>query len=211
MCGLGKGGIDHFGGRVVYLVHKKGTGVVRENPREVAVRILENLATRRIRRLGGNADFLDSAGIGTKRMHVNLLQKYRTVGDVFVNHRGRGHLGHIPLELNDLAAHNPLVARVAFGKCLNTLHALLEARAIDKIDGEIGIGHKGALCKMRMRIDDARHDELIAIVAHLGIGPDKSVKVLILAARNNPVTRDGNATLERGQSVTSEHSITFDD
>ena len=83
-------------------------------------------------------------------MHVDLLQKYRTVRDVFVNHRGRGHLRHIPLELNDLAAHNPLVARMAFGKCLNTLHTLLEACAIDEIDGEIGIGHKGALGKMRM-------------------------------------------------------------
>lgn len=64
---------------------------------------------------------------------------------------------------------------------------------------------------MSVRIDDARHDELIAIVAHLGIGPDKSVEVLIFAARNNSVTRDSNAALERCQPVTSEHSITFDD
>ena len=78
-------------------------------------------------------------------MHVNLLQKDRTVRNVLIDHCRRRHLGHVPLELDNLIAHDPLVVRVVFGKRLHAFHTLLKACAIDEIDGEIGIGHKGAL------------------------------------------------------------------
>ena len=144
-------------------------------------------------------------------MQVNLLQEDRAIGDVFIDHRSRGHLGDIPLELNDLAAQNPLIIGMGVRKRYNTLHRHLKTGAIDKVDGKIGVGHKRTLSKMRVRVNQARHNKLIAKVAHLSIGPDKSVEVLIFAARNNSVTRDSNAALERCQPVTSEHSIAFDD
>ena len=44
MRSLGKGSTSHLGGRIVYLIHEKGSRVVREDPSGVASFILKNLA-----------------------------------------------------------------------------------------------------------------------------------------------------------------------
>lgn len=101
--------VNNLGRWVVDLVHKEGAGVVGKHARQIAVGILKDLAACGIGRLRSYSHLVDGAGIGTKGMQVNLLQKYRAVGDVLIDHRGRGHLGDIPLELDNLAAQNPLV------------------------------------------------------------------------------------------------------
>ena len=207
---LGKRGVDHLGRWVIDLIHKEGSRVVGEHTGKVTVGVLQNLAARGVGGLGGNAHLVDSAGVGAKGVHINLLQKDRAVGDVLIDHRGRGHLGDIPLELDDLTANDPLVVRMRIGKRHDTFHRHLKTGAVDEVDGKIGVGHKRALGKMRVRVDQAGHDELVAKVAHLGIGTDKRCQVSIVTAGNDSFAPHGNAALKRLEPIAGKDGVALD-
>jgi len=106
-------------------------------------------------------------------VHINLLEKDRAVGDIPVNHLCRRHLGNLPLKLDNLDAENPSVVRVNIRKRHDAFHALLEAGAVDKVDTEIRICRHRALRKVRMGVDETRHDELVSIVSDIGRGADE--------------------------------------
>ena len=208
--GFCKRRVNNLGRWVVDLVHKEGAGVVGKHARQIAVGILKDLAACGIGRLRSYSHLVDGAGIGTKGMQVNLLQKYRAVGDVLIDHRGRGHLGDIPLELDNLAAQNPLVIGMVGRKRHDTFHRHLKTGAVDEVDGKIGVGHKRALGKMRVRVDQAGHDELVAKVAHLGIGTDKRCQVSIVTAGNDFIAPHGNAALKRLEPIAGKDGVALD-
>ena len=143
-------------------------------------------------------------------MQVNLLQKDRAVRDVLIDHRGCGHLGDIPLELDNLAAQNPLVIGMVGRKRHDTFHRHLKTGAVDEVDGKIGVGHERALGKMRVRVDQTGHDELVAKVAHLGIGADKRCQVGIVTAGNNFIAPHGNAALKRLEPIAGKDGVALD-
>ncbi len=145
--GFCKRRVNNLGRWVIDLIHKEGSRVVGEHTGKVTVGVLQNLATCGIGRLRSYSHLVDGAGIGTKGMQVNLLQKNRAVRDVLIDHRGCGHLGDIPLELDNLAAQDPLVIGMVGRKRHDTFHRHLKTGAVDEVDGKIGVGHKRARAK----------------------------------------------------------------
>ena len=115
------------------------------------------------------------------------------------------------MELDNLAAYYPLVVGMAVGKGANTLHCLLEACAVDKVDREIGVGHEGALREVRVRVDEARHDELVAKIANFGIGANESIEILVLAARDDFVSLNGHTAFEGREAGSGEDGIASND
>ena len=95
-------------------------------------------------------------------------------------------------------------------KRYNTLHRHLKTGAIDKVDGKIGVGHKRTLSKMRVRVNQARHNELVAKVAHLSIGADKRRQVGIVTAGNDLIATHGNAALKRFDPIAGKNGIALD-
>lgn len=92
----------------------------------------------------------------------------------------------------------------------DTLHRHLKTGAIDKVDGKIGVGHKRTLSKMRVRVNQARHNELIAKVAHLSIGADKRRQVGIVTAGNDLIATHGNAALKRFEPIAGKNGVALD-
>ena len=144
-------------------------------------------------------------------MQVDLLQEHRAIGDVGVDLGGRGHLGALPLELDDLHAQQPLVVGMRVGELLHALHHLLKAAAVDEVHRKIGIGHERALGKVRVRIDEAGSDELVAEVAHLGIGSDKGRQMQIVAARDDLAVAHRHASRKRERARAGKDSAGLDD
>ena len=144
-------------------------------------------------------------------MEVHLLQEDGTVGDVLVDHLGRGHLGDCPLELDDLDAQDPLVVGVGVGEGHHALHALLKAGAVDQVDAEVGVGGHGTLGEMGVRVDEAGHHEGVAEVADLGVLADVGRKILVGTDGDDGVTADGDAAGKGAVGVAGEHVLALDD
>ena len=113
--------------------------------------------------------------------------------------------------MDDLAAYDPLVVGVAVGKCANALHRLLKARAVDEVDGKVGVGHEGALREVRVRVDEARHDELVVIIANFGIGANDGIEILVFATRDDCISPDGHAALEGRKARSGEDGVASND
>lgn len=138
-------------------------------------------------------------------MHVDLLQDNGTVRKVPVDHRCGGHLWHVPLELDYLGTKDPLVVRVGFGKADHALHTLPKARAVDEVDAKVLVGRHGPLGKVSVGVDQPRHYEPVAIVAHDGLRPHERSKVEFVPAGDYLVAGNRDTAGKRHAPVAREH------
>ena len=57
-----------------------------------------------------------------------------------------------------------------------------------RLTAKSGSSHEGALREVRVRVDEARYDELVAIIANFGIGANEGIEILVFAARDDRIS-----------------------
>ena len=90
------------------------------------------------------------------------------------------------------------------GKGHDALHALLEARAIDEVHAEVGVGRHRTLGEVGVGVDETGHDELVSVVADVGRRTDERREVPVVSAGENPPVRNRHAALEGLAAVAGE-------
>lgn len=173
--------------------------------------VAQDLAAVRVGRVARDARSTQGRRVDREGVHIDLRQHHRAIGDHRVDLRRGGHERSLPVELDDLVAVDPLVVRMRIRPRLERDERLVERVGAPDMHAEVGVVHQSALGEMGVGVVEARHDEAVAELAHLGVGPDEGGEGLLVAACDDLAVRNGDAARERFAHLAREDRVALQD
>ena len=180
---LGEGEIAVLGaGRGNDLAHQ-GFRIVDKHARRRALGIADDLAARRIGRLGGDACGGDGQRVAPVGVIIRTFQPHRAIGHHGVKLGGGGEAAKAPLFLIPSAPENPRTARIVLRKGLDLRQRVLERSGVRQVERErakadihhvdMGVDHPGdqhaalavePVIDLRTRLAAREHGHNLAIL-----------------------------------------------